>query len=131
MSQTKLLHIHPISYAIHFIIFFFTFLFTSQQILLHRKSSDTKCNVNSMSSLLNSLSLFNCLDELIILTHPRTSSLHLEFPSYPHIPSAAITFCHSMTYIGIVYDECQYRNFSFNCIIKFLFCVTNSGCFFD
>ena len=42
---------------------------------------------------------FNCLDELITLTPPRTSLLHLEFPSYPHIRSAAITFCLSMTYI--------------------------------
>ena len=42
---------------------------------------------------------FNCLDELITLTPPRTSSLHLEFPSYPHIQSTAIAFCPSMTYI--------------------------------
>ena len=42
---------------------------------------------------------FNCLDELITLTPPRTSSLHLELPAYPHIPSAAIAFCPSRTYI--------------------------------
>ena len=32
---------------------------------------------------------------------------------------------------GTVYDKCQYRNFSFNYIIKFLLCITDSGCFFD